>query len=64
MPETYSHFVPETFLPPVHCPLVIQTEGGQVQAERREYVTHKDGQLKYWLSNGETLIGRYPWTYP
>jgi len=56
---------PPEMLPPVGCPLLIQVEEARVvRASRTSYIADKSRQMEYLLESGETLLGRFWWTYP
>lgn len=59
------HLNPAEQLPPVDCPLLIETEPGLlVQAVRTTFVERKGREMEYRLNDGTTVLGRYRWTYP
>lgn len=59
------HLNPAEQLPPVDCPLLIETEPGLlVQATRTTFVERKGREMEYRLNDGTTVLGRYRWTYP
>lgn len=73
----YDHWNDPSVLPPVGCPLVIKAPcyplglclifAGQthaVRCERTVHVEEKSRLMTYQFTNGLTLRGRYPWTYP
>lgn len=63
--QQYDHLNSASSLPPVACPIVIELPGqGLKRAERTGFVTHKDNQMEYVLTDGSKIIGRYRWTYP
>lgn len=57
-----------SLLPPVDCPLVINL--GQAydwdiaHCERISHLRSRDGEMDYRLSTGQTIRGRFPWSYP
>lgn len=51
-------------LPPVGCPLLIQTDSGLLKAARTGYIEDKTRLMEYRLEDGSTIEGRYQWTYP
>ena len=57
-------FNPPERLPPVDCPLLIQSPAGTVRAERTSHLQDKAGQMEYRLDDGSIITGRYAWTYP
>lgn len=58
------HLNPESQLPPVDCPLLIDVEGELLQARRTSFVERRDLQLEYELEDGRLITGRFMWTYP
>ena len=63
----YTHMMPDTMLPPVDCPLVIDLDGVPTRASRPTFVTRqeKEDELLFVLDEtGETVEGRFRWTYP
>lgn len=53
-----------TTLPPVDCPLLIEVDGVLLRAERPRFIEDKANDMIYTLTTGETLTGRFRWTYP
>lgn len=56
---------PESHLPPVDCPLLIELQPGTlVRAHRENYVKRKDDTMAFRLQDGSEVHGRFRWTYP
>lgn len=51
-------------LPPVDCPLLLEVNGELVRGQRTGFLHNKDREMVYELESGETITGRFPWTYP
>lgn len=52
-------------LPPVDCPLLIEVmKGYLVLAQRTGIIENKRADMEYRLVTGETIQGRFRWTYP
>jgi len=52
-------------LPPVNCPIVIALPCGKImKAERTSFIADRSRDMEYRLESGETIKGRYRWTYP
>jgi hypothetical protein len=52
-------------LPPVNCPIVVQLPCGTItKAERTSFIADRSRDMEYKLESGETIKGRYRWTYP
>lgn len=70
MPELNGntlHLNPDSLLPPVDCPLLIEVAPGVFKKALREtYVKrkNKEGSLIFRLEDGTEIEGRFRWTYP
>lgn len=52
-------------LPPVGCKLVIKVGDSEMVAVRTGYIASRDDAMEYKLdATGETILGRFHWTYP
>lgn len=51
-------------LPPVRCPLLILVDGELIKAERTSFLENKNREMTYRTEDGETIVGRFAWTYP
>lgn len=59
------HLNPADKLPPVDCPLLIEVmEGYLVPARRTGIIENKSADMEYRLVTGDTIQGRFRWTYP
>ena len=60
------HLNPASQLPPVDCPLLIEVSrtDGLLRATRPTFIAGKGDDLIYILDDGQTLTGRFRWTYP
>lgn len=61
--QEYEWNSPER-LPPVGCPIVINSNGVALKAYRTNYLKQKSGDMDYRLASGEVIRGRYQWSYP
>ena len=52
-------------LPPVGCPLLIKMPYDRVEkATRTGHLENRSQEMEYLLESGETVRGRFLWTYP
>ena len=51
-------------LPPTDTPLLISVNDVIIKAIRPSLAKRKEDCLEYLTESGETILGRYPWTYP
>lgn len=58
------HLNSKDVLPPTDTPLLILVDGDIVRAIRPSLAKRKEDCLEYLTVLGETILGRYPWTYP
>lgn len=59
------HLNPADKLPPVDCPLLIEVmKGYLVLAWRTGIIENKSADMEYRLVTGDTIQGRFRWTYP
>ncbi len=58
------HLNSKDVLPPTDTPLLILVDGDIVRAIRPSLAKRKEDCLEYLTESGETILGRYPWTYP
>lgn len=58
------HLNPPDHLPPVDCSLILDVDGELVRGRRTGFIHNKDREMSYELDTGETVTGRFPWTYP
>ena len=63
-PRLEVHLNAADKLPPVDCPLLIELDGDLVRAERTGIIENKSADMEYRLVTGETIRGRFRWTYP
>lgn len=59
-----SHLNHPNHLPPVGCPLLILVNGELIRAERTSHLEKRGRQMEYRTEDGETIVGRFEWTYP
>lgn len=56
---------PASKLPPVDCPLLIETSPGILErAYRPAFVESRNNSLVYRTDDGQILEGKFRWTYP
>lgn len=58
------HLNSKDILPPTDTPLLISVNGVIMKAIRPSLVKRKEDCLEYLTVLGETILGRFPWTYP
>ena len=64
-PRLEVHLNAADKLPPVDCPLLIEVmKGYLVLAQRTGIIENKRAAMEYRLVTGETIQGRFRWTYP
>ncbi len=58
------HLNSKDVLPPSNTPLLILVNDVIIKAIRPSLAKRKGDCLKYLTESGETILGRYKWTYP
>lgn len=58
------HLNSKDVLPPTNTPLLILVDDVIIKVTRPSLAKHKRDRLVYLTETGETILGRFPWTYP